>query len=48
MYMDMYLMINDKSIDKYKFTLFDSNKKKSPIKTTPTDNFMKFQWPWLL
>ena len=32
MYMDLYLMINDKSIDKYKFTFFDCNKKKSSIK----------------
>ena len=48
MYMDLYLMINDKSIDNYKFTFFDFNKKKSQPIPTPTDNFMKFQWPWLL
>ncbi len=50
MYMDLYLMINDKSIENYKFNLFNYNKKKPKTihKNTSTDNFMKFQWPWLL
>ena len=50
MYMDLYLLINDKSIDKYKFKFFNHKKKnpKSIPKNDSTDNFIKFQWPWIL
>ncbi len=51
MYMDLYLMIQDKSIEKYKFNFFNHNKinniqlnKKDLLR----DEFIKFQWPWTL
>ncbi len=50
MYMDLYLMIQDKSIEKYKFNFFNHNKKNN--KSIPINdsigNFIKFQWPWIL
>ena len=50
MYMDLYLMIQDKSIEKYKFNFFNHNKinHKFIPKNDSTDNFIKFQWPWIL
>ena len=51
MYTDLYLLINDKTFYKFKdcFKLKKNPINKKPIpKNTSTDNFMKFQWPWLL